>query len=77
MTPSLPAETIPLALTLGAPVMSREAFAVATGIPLGVLNAQIDRGYWPMVTVGMRSLVNVEVIRRAALKASEHFTFSS
>lgn len=77
MTPSLPTAQVALALGAGAPLMSREAFSAATGIPLGVLTAQIDRGYWPVVTIGKRSLVNVEAIRREALRASEHFTFRS
>jgi len=41
------------------PLMTREAFATATGLPLGVLVAQCDRGYWPQVTKGKRVFINL------------------
>lgn len=54
---------------LAVPLMTREAFAQAVGLPLGVLVAQAERGYWPQVTVGKRVFINVEVVR---LRALEH-----
>ena len=48
------------------PVMTREAFATAIGLPLGVLVAQCDRGYWPQVTKGKRVFINVEAVRLEA-----------
>jgi hypothetical protein len=54
------------------PVMTREAFAAAVGLPVTVLAAQCDRGYWPTLKVGKYSLINVELVRKAALsKESE------
>ena len=50
------------------PVMTREAFAAAIGLPLGVLVAQCDRGYWPQVTKGKRVFINVEAVRLEALQ---------
>jgi hypothetical protein len=50
------------------PLMTREAFAQAIGLPLGVLTAQAERGYWPQITVGRRVFINVEAVR---LKAAE------
>ena len=48
------------------PLMTREAFAMAIGLPLGVLVAQCDRGYWPQVTKGKRVFINVEAVRLEA-----------
>lgn len=50
------------------PLMTRESFAKAIGLPLGVLTAQAERGYWPQITVGRRVFINVEAVR---LKAAE------
>jgi hypothetical protein len=49
------------------PLMTRESFAAAIGLPLTVFIAQCDKGYWPLVKIGKRSLVNVELIRKRAL----------
>lgn len=54
------------------PLMTREAFAEAIGLPLGVFIAQTERGYWPLLHVGKRVFINVEAVRiKAAEKAQE------
>lgn len=58
---------------LSVPLMTREAFAQAIGLPLGVLIAQADRGYWPQVTVGRRTFINVEVVRLKAAERAQEF----
>lgn len=55
------------------PVMTREAFAQAIGLPLGVLIAQAERGLWPQIKVGKRTLINVEAIRIKAAQRAEEF----
>ena len=55
------------------PVMTREAFATAIGLPLGVLLAQCDRGYWPQVTKGKRVFINVEAVRLEARRRALDF----
>jgi len=50
------------------PLMTREAFAFAIGLPLTVLTAQAERGYWPEVRVGKRVFINVEPVRKRALE---------
>lgn len=55
------------------PVMTREAFAQAIGLPLGVLVAQAERGLWPQIKVGKRTLINVEAIRIKAAQRAEEF----
>jgi len=50
------------------PLMTREAFALAVGLPLTVLVAQAERGYWPEVRVGKRVFINVELVRNRALE---------
>lgn len=56
------------------PLMTREAFAQAIGLPLGVLVAQAERGYWPEVKVGKRSFINVEVVRQKLLERGQEFS---
>lgn len=54
--------------------MTREAFAAAIGLPIGVLISQCERGYWPQITIGKRVFVNVEVVRVQALQRGEEFS---
>jgi len=54
--------------SIAVPLMTREAFATAIGLPVGVLVAQCDRGYWPQVTKGKRVFINVEAVRLEALR---------
>jgi hypothetical protein len=56
------------------PLMTREAFAHAVGLPLGVLIAQADRGYWPQISVGKRVFINVEAVRIKAAEKAQEFT---
>jgi hypothetical protein len=53
--------------------MTREKFTELTGIPSGVLNSQIDRGYWPTIKVGKRSLINIEAVRLNALLGADSY----
>jgi hypothetical protein len=53
---------------LSVPLMTREAFAAAVGLPVTVLIAQAERGYWPEVRVGKRVFINVELVRKRALE---------
>ncbi len=59
--------------SLQVPLMTREAFAAAVGLPLGVLTAQAERGYWPQITVGKRVFINVEAVRLKALERAQEF----
>lgn len=51
------------------PLMTRESFAAAIGLPASVFIAQADRGYWPTMKIGKRVFVNVELVRKRALEA--------
>ncbi|MBN3731861.1 hypothetical protein [Burkholderia sp. Tr-20390] len=53
---------------ISVPVMTREAFAAAIGLPVTVLVAQAERGYWPEIRVGKRVFINVELVRKRALE---------
>jgi hypothetical protein len=55
------------------PLMTREAFAAAVGLPIGVLIGQCERGYWPQVTIGKRVLINVEALRMHAIERGREF----
>ncbi|TAK95907.1 MAG: hypothetical protein EPO09_07180 [Aquabacterium sp.] len=59
--------------SISVPVMTREAFATAIGLPVGVLIAQADRGMWPTVRVGKRTLINVEAVRVLAAQKAQEF----
>ncbi|GHD66103.1 hypothetical protein GCM10007350_27830 [Jeongeupia chitinilytica] len=53
---------------LGASVLvTRERWAELTGLPLGVIEAQCDKGYWPTVRKGKYSLINVAQIQQESL----------
>lgn len=54
--------------------MTREAFAHAIGLPVGVLVAQAERGYWPQITVGRRVFINVEAVRLKAAERAQEFS---
>lgn len=54
-------------------LLTREKFAEQIGLPVTVLIAQCERGYWPQVTVGKRVFLNVEAVRIAAAKKAHEF----
>jgi hypothetical protein len=56
-------------MQLAVPLMTRESFAAAIGLPASVFIAQADRGYWPIMKIGKRVFVNVELVRKRALDA--------
>lgn len=59
------------------PLMTREAFAQAVGLPLRVLTSQADRGYWPQITIGRRVFINVEAVRIRAAERAEHYVLGA
>ena len=59
---------------LSMPLLTREAFALAIGLPIGVLIGQCERGYWPQVTIGKRVFVNVEAVRVHAAQRAQEFS---
>lgn len=56
------------------PLMTRQAFAQVIGLPVGVLVAQAERGYWPQITIGKRVFINVEAVRMKAAERAAEFT---
>lgn len=60
--------------SLGVPVLlTRERFAEWVGLPVGVLQAQCERGYWPQLTIGKRVFINVEALRLLAAEKAQEF----
>ncbi len=57
------------------PLLTAEAFSEASGMPLGVVQAQMDRRILPVVRLGKRRMVNVEALRQRALSDSQSFDF--
>lgn len=49
------------------PLMSRELFAQSIGLPLSVLVAQCEKGYWAQIHVGKRVFINLELVRKQCL----------
>ncbi|WP_139032099.1 hypothetical protein [Comamonas thiooxydans] len=60
--------------TAYSPLMTRQAFAQVIGLPVGVLVAQAERGYWPQITIGKRVFINVEAIRLLAAERAAEFS---
>jgi hypothetical protein len=56
------------------PLMTREKWAAAIGLPVTVLISQTEKGYWPLTHIGKRVFINVEAVRIAAAKKAEQFT---
>lgn len=52
------------------PVLTAEKFSELSGLPLGVVNAQLDRRILPVLRLGKRRLVNVEALRQLAVSKS-------
>lgn len=46
-------------LDASSPVVTREKFAEITGLPIGVVRGQMDRGILPTLKIGKRRLVNL------------------
>lgn len=49
------------------PLVTRERFAELVGLPLGVIESQCDRGYWPTFRVGKYSLINLALLQSQLL----------
>ncbi|MBP9528211.1 MAG: hypothetical protein KBE71_07640 [Laribacter sp.] len=64
---------IQLDVTTSTPLVTRQKFSELVGLPVGVVNAQCDKGYWPTVRVGKYSLVNLALIQKACAE-KEGFT---
>ena len=56
------------------PLMTRELFSAAIGLPLSVFKAQCERGYWPQITIGKRVFVNMEAVRTLAVQRAQEFS---
>jgi hypothetical protein len=54
-------------LKIPIPIMTAEVFSHQTGLPIGVVKAQMDRRLLPVLRVGKRRFVNLEVLRQMAL----------
>ncbi len=55
-------------------LMTRQKWADCIGLPVTVVIAQAERGYWPTIAVGKYCMVNVEAVRIAAARKAEAFT---
>jgi hypothetical protein len=54
------------------PAVTAEKFAELTGLPVGVIDAQLDRRILPVVKLGKRRLVNLEALRLIAQSQAAH-----
>lgn len=57
------------------PLATKEKFAESIGIPVSVLQGQIQKGYWPLVQVGRRTFINVQAVADHASKSGSTFAF--
>lgn len=67
-----PAIALPEAMALSIPVVTVEKFSLLTGLSVPCISSAIDRGFWPVVRVGRRRLINLEALRLQCIaKAQE------
>jgi hypothetical protein len=48
-------------------ILTAEKFAETVGLPVGVVEAQLDRRALPVLKIGKRRFVNMEALRQRAL----------
>lgn len=53
------------------PVMAADRFAELVGVPPGVVQGWIDKGYLPTTKIGRYRLVNIALLTREALQVGE------
>ena len=46
------------------PILTAEKFAEAVGLPVGVVEAQLDRRLLPCLRIGKRRFINIEALRQ-------------
>lgn len=63
----IPACCLPSGLAIAIPVMSKERFAEACGLEVGVIRGMLDRGYLPTVKIGRHRMVNVAALQAQCL----------
>lgn len=61
-TVALPSSAPPL------PLVTRERFAEAVGLPAGVVVGWCNKGLVPTVQIGKYSLINIELLRKLCLE---------
>jgi hypothetical protein len=48
-------------------ILTAEKFAELVGLPVGVVDAQLDRRILPVIKLGKRRFVNLEALRQRAI----------
>jgi hypothetical protein len=48
-------------------ILTAEKFAELVGLPVGVVDAQLDRRILPVIKIGKRRFVNLEALRQRAI----------
>lgn len=51
-------------------ILTAQKFAEAVGLPVGVVEAQLDRRILPVFKIGKRRFVNMEALRNRAIAES-------
>ena len=59
--------TVPLALVLAIPVMTKERFAEMAGVEVGVVRGMLDRGHLPAIKIGRHRFVNLAALQARCL----------
>lgn len=61
--------------TIFTPIISKQKFSDLIGLPLTVLNYQIQKGYYPTIKIGKYVLINMQALSDHASKHGENFAF--
>lgn len=57
-----------LATAVSVPVVSRARFSELTGVPEGVVQGWISKGYLPTYSIGKYTLINLSLLNNLALQ---------
>lgn len=52
------------------PIMTKERFAQVTGLPEGVVQGHINKGYLPTIKTGKRRVINVAKITSDCIESN-------
>ncbi len=50
------------------PLVTREKFAELTGLPIGVVQGMVARGYLPTVKIGKWGLINISLLHKRCIE---------
>lgn len=72
-TTAEPIPALPEAMAVSTPVVTVEKFSAMTGLSIPCIASACDRGFWPVVHIGRRRLINLEALRLQCIAKAQEF----